>query len=536
MAQAFRPWPVSRGPVQCADQGLVGVLGEPQAGQRTSQAYGSAHDYSQTRAIAATSSAGVFASMRRPRLSVPGTSAHHLLVAVPYHAVTQGNRARSSAVTTARAPGGISYRSTGGGAGDEPGGMCVTRATSLRVGRAGGYDRSPELPPALGAVGLLDQCGAQRLRRGAHDGRVDPRARVAQRGDPLAQQPAGADRAEDPVSGEVRAELCEGLVGGMDGCVHAHDRYLFRQLRFLSFADERGLVGVLCRVSGGTSECLGTQGIAHGAQASTGRSANPKTNMWDLIAFYLRFLRNQRGLSGTALGSLIKTSTTDVSRIETGQVRLDGKRALLVDKAWNTGGLFALLVWYASLGHDPEWFAQYKELEQRARFVRIFEAQVIPGLLQIADYARALILGVPTPDPEARLERRMARQEIFSADPAPQVGVLLSQNALEWPVGSPEIMRAQLAALLEASERYSVRIVPRTFDAGAYPGLDGSFTLMSGDDYGEVAYTESPEGGRLVSSPPDVRLFAVRYDRISGKALPEGASRDLIRKTMEAFQ
>jgi transcriptional regulator with XRE-family HTH domain len=263
---------------------------------------------------------------------------------------------------------------------------------------------------------------------------------------------------------------------------------------------------------------------------------NPKTNMWDLIAYYLRFLRNKQELSGEAVGRLIKTSNSEVSRIETGQVRLDGKRAGLIDKAWDTGGIFALLVWYASLGHDPEWFAQYKELERRARFVRIFQAQVVPGLLQNEDYARALIKGDPSADIDAILAERMGRQQILTADPAPQLGILLSQNALEWPVGSPEIMRAQLTSLLEASERYSVRVVPRTFEAGAYPGLDGSFTLMSGDDYGEVAYTESPEGGRLVSSPPDVRKFAIRYDRNSGKALPEGSSRDLIRKVMEAYK
>ncbi|MFI0482737.1 helix-turn-helix domain-containing protein [Actinomadura sp. 9N215] len=261
----------------------------------------------------------------------------------------------------------------------------------------------------------------------------------------------------------------------------------------------------------------------------------PRTNMWDLTAWYLRFLRNQREISGTQLGHVMGASTTEVSRIETGQVRLDGKRAALIDRRWKTGGILGHLVWYASLGHDPEWFSQYKELEQRARFIRTFEAQVIPGLLQIEAYARALISGVPTPDLDTRLVRRMERQGIFTADPAPQLGVVVSQHALEWPVGSPEIMRAQLAALLEASERHSVRVVPKTFGTGAYPGLDGSFTLMSGDDYGEVAYTESPEGGRLVSSPPDVMLFAVRYDRICGKALPEGPSRDLIRKVMEEF-
>lgn len=261
----------------------------------------------------------------------------------------------------------------------------------------------------------------------------------------------------------------------------------------------------------------------------------PRTNMWDLIAWYMRFLRSDKGLSGTQLGHVIGASTTEVSRIETGQVRLDGKRAELADRKWKTGGILGHLVWYASLGHDPEWFDQYKELERRAAFIKIFQSQVIPGLLQTEDYARALIDASLDADKAGILSRRMARQEILAADPGPFLGVVLSQNALEWPVGSPEVMKAQLAALLEASERYSIRIIPRSWETAAYPGLDGNFSLMSGDDYGEVAYTESPEGGRLVSSPSDVRKFAVRFDKVSAKALPEGLSRDLILRLMEAF-
>ncbi|WP_157429898.1 helix-turn-helix domain-containing protein [Actinomadura oligospora] len=261
----------------------------------------------------------------------------------------------------------------------------------------------------------------------------------------------------------------------------------------------------------------------------------PRTNMWDLIAWYLRILRSERGLSGTQLGQVIGASTTEVSRIETGQARLDGKRAELADRKWKTGGILGHLVWYASLGHDPEWFDQYKELERRAAFIKIFQSQVIPGLLQTEDYARSLAQASVDPDWVAILDERMERQEILGQQPCPFLSVVLSQNALEWPVGSPEIMKEQFVALLEASERFSIRVVPRNWETAAYPGLDGSFTLLSGDDYGEVAYTESPEGGRLVSSPTDVRKFAVRFDRVSARALPEGLSRDLIRRLMEAF-
>lgn len=115
--------------------------------------------------------------------------------------------------------------------------------------------------------------------------------------------------------------------------------------------------------------------------------------------------------------------------------------------------------------------------------------------------------------------------------------VLLSEAALRWPVGSPQIMREQLAHVLEVAERPNVvlHVVPQTFETGAYPGLDGGLKLVTGDDFGEVAYTESMGGGRLVSSPTEVAEYAILFARISAKALPEHRSKGLVTKAMEAF-
>ncbi|MGH3391588.1 MAG: helix-turn-helix domain-containing protein [Actinomadura sp.] len=259
--------------------------------------------------------------------------------------------------------------------------------------------------------------------------------------------------------------------------------------------------------------------------------------MWDFVAVYLRSLRLQKGLSGEALGRILKVSKAKVSRIEVGKERLDWKQAMTLDKAWDTCGLFTLLVWYASIGHDPQWFAQYVQLERRAGMMRIYAANVIPGLFQTKEYARALLLSGIEPDPEKLVMERMQHQDLLARQPTPHLTVILSQNALEWPIGSPEIMQAQLARLLDAAESQNVvvRVVPRSWHAGAHPGLDGSFQILSGDDFGEVAFTEAPGTGRLVSSPPDVRSYGIRYERISAKALIEGPSVDLIRQVMEAF-
>ncbi|GGV04394.1 transcriptional regulator [Actinomadura cremea] len=267
---------------------------------------------------------------------------------------------------------------------------------------------------------------------------------------------------------------------------------------------------------------------------ATNPPPDPKRSMWDFIAFYLRFCRNQRGLSGESVGRIIKTSKATVSRIENGVDRLDGQRAAILDKEWKTGGVFSLLVWYASIGHDPQWLAEYKTFEQQARMIRIFEPTLITGLLQTEDYARELLRGGGEADPEPFVLERMERQGILDRA---FVLVMMSEAALRWPVGSPEIMRTQLAHLLHMAEQpnLKVHVLPQTFETGAHPGLDGGVQLVTSDDFGEVAYTESLGGGRLISSPTEVAEYGITYARISAKALPEHRSKDLIKLVLEAF-
>lgn len=268
-----------------------------------------------------------------------------------------------------------------------------------------------------------------------------------------------------------------------------------------------------------------------GAKRTPNDLPGPRDGMWSFIAFYLRYLRTRRGLSGEAVGKIIQCGKSKVSRIEIGAERLDWKQAVALDRAWDTGGLFEHLIWYAEVGHDPQWFAQYVEMEQKSDIIRIFESNVIPGLAQTHDYAEALIAGGIGINREQVLTERMQRQGIIGENL--HLTIMLSQNALEWPIGSPEVMREQLDRLLEMEA--TIRILPRSWEVAAYPGLDGSFQLLSGEGFGEVAYTESPGAGRLVSSPADVRSYVARYERISAKALPESQSKEVIRKIRDQF-
>jgi transcriptional regulator with XRE-family HTH domain len=260
---------------------------------------------------------------------------------------------------------------------------------------------------------------------------------------------------------------------------------------------------------------------------------DPKASLWNEIAVYLRHCREQRGLSGEALGRIIGASKSTVSKIETGKERLDAKQARLLDVAWETGGHFERLVFFASIGHRPQWLADMKGFEQDSQLIRAFEPSVVTSLFQIEEYARALLIGGGSPVVEQDVAERMERQAVLDRA---FITVVLAESALRWPVGSPKIMHEQLAHLLNLADRPNVliHIVPATFDTGAYPGLDGGgLKLLTGDDCGEVAYTETHEGGRLVSAPREVAKFAIRFTRIMGVTLSAVQSRDLIQKVMK---
>ncbi|MUN35119.1 helix-turn-helix domain-containing protein [Actinomadura litoris] len=259
---------------------------------------------------------------------------------------------------------------------------------------------------------------------------------------------------------------------------------------------------------------------------------DPRSSLWGLIGFYLRFLRTSKGLTGAEAGKIAGCAPSTISRIETGAQLMSTKHAARLDEAWRTGGLFTLLIYYAVRATTPDWFQSYLSHEQGADRVRMFAGQYVPGLFQTPEYAQALLAEGRAKDKKAALERRMARQEILSRPNPPEVWVIIAQTVLEWPVGGKNVFKAQLARLLSLSEQpnISIRVVPGT--AGAYEGMDGPFMITTGRE-GEIAFAEAPNAGRLVAHLEEVNDFVIRFDRIGMLALPVGPSRDLIKKNME---
>jgi hypothetical protein len=260
---------------------------------------------------------------------------------------------------------------------------------------------------------------------------------------------------------------------------------------------------------------------------------NPDTSMWDWVTDDLRFYLKKSGMSGEALARKLKREPSSVYNLLDGRRRLQVKDAEILDELWDLNHHFRRQLAYAKLGGNKEWFGEYVEHEATASVIKTYEALAIPGLLQLPEYAAELAASGGSLDVAGKVRRRMARQRIFDKPKPPTLWVLITENVIDWTIGGPGVMKAQLAHLLEMADRpnIGVRVVPRS--AGAHAGIDGSFSLI----YGEVnvAYTESPGGGRLVRSATEALEYGVTYDRIGQSALPERSSLELIRKAMEVL-
>jgi DNA-binding XRE family transcriptional regulator len=198
-------------------------------------------------------------------------------------------------------------------------------------------------------------------------------------------------------------------------------------------------------------------------------------------------------------------------------------------------GLYVSLAEIArkSNGPIPGWFTDWLTREREATSIRIWQPLIIPGLLQTADYARALFLAAGAGDTVDELvTARLARQAIFDKPDPPYLWVVLDESVLHRLIGTPKVTYDQLAHLADMSERsyISVQVVPAS--VGAHAGLACAFMVGSLDSEPDLLLFEAIEDQTLRDTDV-VRKAAVAFDLVRGDALPRRASQDLILKVAE---
>lgn len=185
-------------------------------------------------------------------------------------------------------------------------------------------------------------------------------------------------------------------------------------------------------------------------------------------------------------------------------------------------------------------YSTYIGLEAEAVSMLAYE-QVIPGLFQTEAYARAIVSEtIPGIDDEAldqRVEVRLTRQAVLTRERPLQVRAVLDETCIRRLVGGREVMRLQLARLLELAERPNVIMQVLPFDVGAHPGtMLGPFIMIAFDHPADpgVVYAEG-DSDPYRDREDDLRRYSAAFDRLRSLALPAPRTNDLLRQTLEAL-
>jgi transcriptional regulator with XRE-family HTH domain len=268
------------------------------------------------------------------------------------------------------------------------------------------------------------------------------------------------------------------------------------------------------------------------------KEIEPEASMAALFGSQVRRLRLTAGLTQAQLGArthVVSTRITQVERSSGAKPTQELARAL--DIALGADGLLVQLWPHVQREAFPDWSRTFMAYAAQAAAIRQYTAHVVPGLLQTEEYARALLGVDPSLESDEQLEERLTarldRQKRLASPERPELLAILDEAVLRRPVGGNDVMRHQLARLLEAAAEPHITVLVLPFDQGEHEMLGGSLTMLTLPNGTEVAYTEGAHHGQLFEDPADVRRFALTYDRLREAALPQRRSLGVIRSVME---
>jgi transcriptional regulator with XRE-family HTH domain len=282
-------------------------------------------------------------------------------------------------------------------------------------------------------------------------------------------------------------------------------------------------------------------------------TSNDPTATRRVLMAELRAARGDAGLTREEVVRSLQWSLSKLVRIETGDqgVSVTDLRAMLslygiadetriTKLAQLAHGSRAHTWWSSYRDMISRQFGQYLSLEGSASRIRAFHPMLVPALLHTPEYGLELLkVGVGEKRAPALLELRTKRQDrMFSKQKSSEMEFVFGEEALIRTIGSPDVMKRQCLRLLELMTvpGVSIGIVP--LDAGAHPGLSGSFNLLSLKETGEELLFLEGAGGDMVSQDDKLVIapFIKHFETLANIALSEDDTKALIERSLEAFE
>jgi transcriptional regulator with XRE-family HTH domain len=260
----------------------------------------------------------------------------------------------------------------------------------------------------------------------------------------------------------------------------------------------------------------------------------------------LRELRQAADLSGRQLAESLSWPPSKVSKIENGRQTPSDDDVTgwtrATDSEHETKALLASL--HTLEVQHAEWRRilrtglkprqqEHVEWDQKTRFFRAFEATVIPGLLQTAEYARARFaeairrLRLPNDINEA-VAARVQRQEILYR-PDKRFHFVLTEAALKFRLCPPEVMLGQLDRLVSFSQLPNVRLGIIDFDAQYATSPWHGFWMYDN----ERVLVETFSAALDLRQPQEIELYGNAFEQLAAIASYGRSARTIINRTID---
>ena len=265
----------------------------------------------------------------------------------------------------------------------------------------------------------------------------------------------------------------------------------------------------------------------------------------------MRRYRENVGYALEDAARVLECDRSKISRIETGQrgIRPKELRELLTEYGVPDSEQAALVAiagrgqrgwWHPYADILPEAYLDYVIMESAASEIMTYEAQVIPGLLQTDDYARAIAAAEPGYATDQQREDAVAAQAIrcqvvlgaSAGSPGRRLSVILGEGALHQAVGGPGVLAGQISHLAELSDDFpdlTIQVLP--FSAGAHAAAgSASLAILRFPDAPSlgVVYLEALSGGVYLDSQEDVARYIRAFALLRASALSVADSARLL--------
>ncbi|MFH9266179.1 MULTISPECIES: helix-turn-helix transcriptional regulator [unclassified Streptomyces] len=266
----------------------------------------------------------------------------------------------------------------------------------------------------------------------------------------------------------------------------------------------------------------------------------------------LRRLRELKGMTAEEVAERLLVSQSKISRLENGRRSISQRdvRDLcgvyevedhrIVDSLMQMAKDSRQQGWWHAFGDIP--YSVYIGLETDAESLRVYEPQMVPGLLQTRAYAEALISGAlpeaPPSDIEKRVNVRSRRQDRVNAAENPlRLWAVIDESALRRVVGDKQVMIDQLEHLVEQSHLPHVTVQVLPFDMGAHPGINGQYAILEFPDAADssVVYIEGVTSDLYLEKANDVQRYSVMYEHLRAQALNVEQTREFISKIAKSY-